>query len=542
MRNDTPRFLTVAAVLLAAVFSLSACGQDATETRATPAATQMVLNRGNGGEPKSLDPHKIETMWEFYIENDILMGLTASGPDGKPIPGAAENWEVSEDGLTWTFHLRDHVWSDGTPVTAGDFVFAWHRILDPKTAAQYASMLFDVKNGAAITAGKMPPSALGVTATDDKTLVVTLEHPAAYLAGLMQHATTFPVPHHVLEAKGADWVKPENFVGNGAYLPKEWVPNDHITLVKNQRFYDAANVKIDVVNYYPTTDYDAAIRRIRAGELDLQNQFSAAQIDWLKANMPDALQITPTLAVYYLSMNQQKKPFDDVRVREAINLAIDRDAIVNDIRRMGEPVAYSLVPPQIANYSNGPTLPFKDMPRAARLERARALMRQAGFTPERPLKTTYLTNTSSDNRRLAPVIQSMLKEISIEADILSADPQIAYERLHEGDYELGYASWVADYNDAYNFLGILAQSTSGMNYQRYKNPKFDALISEAQRERDPAKRMALMQQGEKLLLDDFGFAPYRFSMTPDLVQPYVKGWIPNGTNINATRWLSVERP
>jgi oligopeptide transport system substrate-binding protein len=526
---------------------LLSCGrqetaQDTGSAAPRPTQGQMVLNRGNGGEPKSLDPQYIETMWEANVENDIIVGLSAIGPDGKAIPGAAESSEVSEDGLTWTFHIRDHQWSDGKPVTADDFVFAWQRMLDPKTATQYASMLYDFKNAAAIAAGKLPPSALAAKAVDPRTLVLELEHPAPYLPELMSHHSTFPVPRHVVEAKGKQWMVVGSFVGNGPFVPKEWIPNDHITLVKNPRFYDAANVKLDVVNYYPTTDYDAAIRRMRAGELDLQNQFSAQQIEWLRANMKDALQQVPSLAVYYLAMNQTRKPFNDVRVREAINLAFNREAVVNDIRRMGEPVAYSLVPPGTANYPGGAELYFKDTPYPERLKKAQDLMRAAGYDAAHPLRTTYLTNTSSDNRRLAPVIQNMLRPIYIEAQILQADPQIAYEKLHQADYDLGYAAWVGDYNDAYNFLGILGRSDSGMNYQRYRNPKFDALLDQAQRERDPAKRGQLMLEAEKLLLADSGFVPYRFSLTPDLVQPYVKGWIANARNMNPSRWLSVERP
>jgi oligopeptide transport system substrate-binding protein len=527
----------------AAVFALSGCDGGDAPASALPAkgsTNEVVLYRGNSAEPKSMDPHLIEGTWEVNIVGDMLMGLTTEDAQGKPIPGAAESWETSADGLTWTFHLADRQWSDGAPVTADDFVYAWRRILDPKTAAQYASLLYPFKNAEGINAGKMKPDALGARSIDARTLEVDLEHPAPYLAELMTHQSTYPVPRHVVEAKGKDWTKPGNYVGNGPYRLVEWVPNDHVTLVKDPKFYDAANVHVDRVIFYPTSDYNAALKRFRAGELDTQDDLPASQIDWLRANMPEALGIGPYLGLSYIVVNQTRKPFDDVRVREALSLVYDRETIVNKLRRIGETPAYAIVPPGVANYPYGNTLSFRDMPQPERVKRAQALMREAGFGPDKPLKATYSIENSPDVRRIAAAAQQMWKEIYVDVDLVPSDLAINYLKLQNGDYEIGLAAWIADFNDARNFLFMLMTNNGGFNYGRYHNAEFDRLMEESDQERDPVKRGALMAQAEAIALKDFAWLPTRYRVTQNLVRPYVKGWVQNPKNFHRTRWISID--
>src|SRR5262245_41228308 len=278
MMAKFPGFRGFVSVLCgAALFALAACGDGSNTKSASAGASngasgsEVVLRRGNGAEPASLDPHFSIGTWEDNIISDLIVGLTTADAAGKAIPGAATSWETSPDGKTWTFHLRDLQWSDGKPVTAGDFVYSWRRILDPKTAAPYASILYGFKNAQAIGSGKMKPEELGARAIDDKTLELQLENPAPYLPELLMHTTSYPVPQQLVEAKGRDWTKPGSYIANGPYTLAEWVPNDHITLVKNPKFYDAANVKIDRVVYYPIADPDAGLKRFRAGELDTQD-------------------------------------------------------------------------------------------------------------------------------------------------------------------------------------------------------------------------------------------------------------------------------
>ena len=505
----------------------------------TPAAALNVLNRGNGAEIKSLDPHFIDGINESEVDGDLLIGLLTMDAHGAPIPGAATSWSTSPDGKTWTFHLRDHVWSDGRPVTAQDFIFAWQRLLDPKTGASYAYNLWVVKNAHAISLGKLPPGALGVAAPDDKTLIVTLEHPAAYLPELLTHDTTYPLPRHVLLAKGSGWSKPGTFVGNGPYVPREWISNDHLTIVKNPRFYDAAHVHIDVVNYFQSADSEAALRRFRAGELDTQTPIPLTEIDWLRKNIPAAVHTKPFLGLSYISMNMRRPPLNDVRLRRALNLALDRETITEKVLRLGEPAAYSIVPPATANYASGPVLDFRALPFPARLAKAQWLMQQMGYSPDNRLRLAFETFDEPNNKRVAAVLQSMLRQIWVDIDIQPIEAAVHGRNMTQGNYELGAASWFADFNDATNFLDLL-RSDGGNNYGRYTNLAYDRMLDAAQQEPDAAKRAAMLKAAEAMALRDYPWIPLRFRTTQDLVQPYVKGWLDNARDLHRTRWLWLE--
>lgn len=543
MRTRTRLHMTWLTICAAALGALASCGDG---TQANKAAApggqpgQVVLNRGNGAEPATLDPNLVAAVWEDNIVGDMIMGLTTEDAKGEPVPGAAESWETSPDGLTWTFHLRDHQWSDGQPVTADDFIFSWRRILDAKTAASYAYYLYAIKNAEAVNTGKMPPTELGATAPDAKTIVVTLEHPAPYLVEYMTHASTFPVPRHVVEAKGDQWTRAGNYVGNSAYSLVEWVPNDHITLEKNPRFYDAANVKVDRIVFYPTMDYTAALRRMRAGELDVQVRLPPREIDYLRANMAETLRLTPQLTTEFLALNQTKKPFDDKRVREALALAVDREALTSKIRKMDEPAAYSFVPPGIANYPGVAGFPFRSMPMADRVKRAQDLMRQAGYGPNNRLKANYdIRSSAPDALRDPAAIQAMWREIYVDADIRQNDTAVFYAKVREGDFEIGQAAWGADFNDSTNFLELLRTGNAN-NYGRYSNPKFDALLNQANQEVDITKRGQVLAEAEQLALDDYPVVPTLFWVTGGLVRPYVKNWDANPRDTHRTRWVVID--
>jgi oligopeptide transport system substrate-binding protein len=510
-------------------------------TLTLPGAAQalVVLNRGNGAEPKSLDPDFVDLIPESNILGDLLMGLTTFDAGAHPIPGAATRWTVSPDGKTWTFHLRPHLWSDGTPVTAHDFVFAWQRLLNPKTGAYYAYNLWVIRNAHAISAGKLPPSALGVEAPDDSTLVVSLEHPAAYLPELLTHDTAYPLPRKTLLKFGDQWSKPEHYVGNGAYVPKEWVANDRVTLVKNPRFYDAAHVRIDVVNYFPTQDSLAGLTRFRAGELDTQTPIPLAMIGWLRSNFRNELHSVPFLGLSYVDINERHRPLNDVRAREALNLAYDRETMTYKVLRFGDPPAYSLVPPHVANFPGGAEMDFVKLPYPARIARARALLAALGFGPDHHLSMTYETVGDPDSRRIAAVLQAMWKQIYVDIDIVTADENVHYRNLQQGQFDLASASWFADFNDASNFLDLLRHD-SGNNNGGYDNPKFEAALDAAQNEPDIQKRGQLLLSAEKIALANYPWIPTRYRMTQDLVHTWVRGWIENERQVNRTRFLWID--
>jgi oligopeptide transport system substrate-binding protein len=528
-----------ALVLALCAAMASACGE------APPAADSAlsdvrVLHRGNSAEPRSLDPHQVQGDWESNIVGDLMMGLTMDGPDGVSVPAAAERWDISDDGLTWTFHLRPHNWSDGTPVTAEDFVYAWRRILDPAIAAPYASLLYIFCNAQAVNSGALPPEELGVRALDVATLELVLEAPAPYLPELMSNFATYPVPRTAIEAHGSEWTRAEHYVGNGPFLLREWVANDHITLEKNPGFYDAANVMIDEVVYYPASDADAGLRRFRAGEFDVLGEFPVSQIDWLRTNMPGAVRIEPFLGVEYIPINVTRAPLQDVRVREALNLALDRETLTDQVLRLGNLPAYSIVPPGTAHFPGGNRMAVADFPAQERLARAQGLMEDAGYSPDNRLPLSLLVrSTSADARRVPAAIQQMWQDIHVDLEIVPADGAITYSRIQEGDFDLGLVNWIADFNDARNFLFLLMSDGSGKNYARYENSEFDALILEGDRETDPARRGALMAEAEALALADYPWIPVYFLVTRDLVQPHVQGWVTNVEDVNRTRWLSL---
>jgi len=500
---------------------------------AIPAWAQT-LNRGNGAEPDSLDPHFAGSLAEENILNDLMVGLTTLDAAARPIPGVADRWTVSADGKIWTFHLRQALWSDGSPVTASDFVFAFRRLLDPRTASRTAYNLWILQNGRAVSSGQLPPDQLGVEAPKPDTLILRLEHPAPYLPELLTHPSALPLPRAA--AKGAAWARPGAYVSNGPYTLKEWLPNDHITLVKNPRFYDAAQVKIASVNYFPTGDADAALRRFRAGELDMQSPVPAGQTAWLKANMPDTLHVTPSLAVAYIAINLSDPVLKDVRVRQALNLAYNREAITDKVLKQGETPAYNYVPPGTANYPGAPAMDFRKEAFPVRLAEAQKLMQAAGYGPFQRLHLTYETSTNPDYRRVAAILQAMLKPIYIDLTIQTVELQIHLRNLRLHQFDLASANWYADFNDASNFLDLL-RSGSGNNYAGYRNPRFDAAMDAAQAEADPARRGRELAGAEAIALADYPWVVTRFPVQSDVVAAKVKGWTANIRDFQGTRWL-----
>jgi oligopeptide transport system substrate-binding protein len=499
------------------------------------ARAETVLNRGNGAEPDTLDPAQAGSVMEANILGDLMVGLTTLDAAARPIPGIAERWETSRDGLTWTFHLRPAKWSDGTDIVASDFVAAWRRLMDPRTAARQAQNLWIVKNGRAVSGGKMPVTALGIAAPDPRTVIVTLENPTPYLPELLTLACALPLPPSAIKSG----LRITAFPSSGPYLLKSWVPNERVTLVRNPRFYEAAAVKIDRVNYHPTSDTQAALRRMRAGELDMQTPLPTAQIPWIRQNMPGSLHLLPSLALGYVAINTRDPALRDIRVRRALNLVYDREAVTQKVLKLGERAAYAYVPPNVAGYAGGPQLDFKARPYPARLAEARKLMQEAGFGPFEKLTLTYATTGNPDSRRLAAVFQAMARQIYVDLRINSSDLPILLRDMRRGQYQLAYASWLGDFDDASNFLDLLRSASPG-NYAGYKNPRFDALLEAAEREPDAGKRVQRMKQAEALAQKDMPWLPVRFLVQTEAVAPRVGGYVPNARDFNRSRWLWIK--
>ena len=516
-------------------------GRSRTAAAHHPSLKPGSFHLGNAAEPFTLDPNLSDATWEDFIIGDLMMGLATEDSMARPVPGMAERWETSADGLTWTFHLRDTQWSDGTPLTADDFLFAWRRVLDPKTAASYAYFPYIIKNAEPINAGKLPGSALGAYARDPRTLEVHLEHPAPYLLEMLMHTSMMPVPRHVVEAKGKDWTRPGNYVSNGAFMLKEWIPNDHITAVKNPRFFDAANVALEQVVYYPTDDYAAGLRRLRAGELDATDRLENNQFGWIKKNMPELLDPVPQLIMDMIQVNLTKKPFDDIRVRRAINLSINREAITGRIIPVGYLPAYNLVPPGTANFPGGNALDFHDMPYPKRTAEAQRLMREAGFGPDKRLRATYMIRSTAAGsyRAVAAALQQMFALIYVDASIIPTDGQVFYKQIQEHDFDMAQPGWQADFNDASNFLDLF-RTGGGNNWAAYSNPAFDQMLQSAQDDIDLESRGKKLAAAEALLLKDQALMPLFFWVSGNLVRPYVKGWGANILDKHRSRWISID--
>jgi oligopeptide transport system substrate-binding protein len=341
-------------VLLAAA-ALASCGESKPQRPPCPAG-KACLHFGNVSDPISLDPPLTTGTWESQVLGDMMVGLTTEDAAGTPIPGMAERWTTSADGRTWTFHLREAEWSDGVPVTADDFVYALRRTLDPETASEYAYLLYYIAGAQAVNEGKAPLETLGVRAIDARTLEMRLVQPAPYLPELLNHQTAYPVPKHVVEKLGMAWSRAGNYVSNGPYVLQDWRLGDRVRVVKNPRFYDADKVCFDEVSYYPTRDSVSAERRVRRGELDLNNDIQSNRIAYLRRpdQMPAYVHVHTYLGVTYLAFNTRDVPaLKDRRVRQALAMAVDRDFITRKLLRGGQSPAWSMVPPGTANYAFG---------------------------------------------------------------------------------------------------------------------------------------------------------------------------------------------
>ena len=514
-------------------------------------AQAVTLNTMNGSEPGSLDPHKASGDWEDRILGDYIEGLVALDAKGEAIPGQAESWDISADGLVYTFHLRDGIqWSDGVPVRASDFVYALQRLFDPATASEYSYLQFPIKGGSEIADGSLTDKTqLGVKAIDDKTLEITLEGPTPYFIEAMLHYTAFPIPQHVHEVKGDDWTKVENIVGNGPFKIVEWVPGNYVKSVKSDTYYDKDAVKIDEVYYYVQDDLNAAFNRYRAGEYDILTDLPFDQQKFVKDTLPGEGRFTPFLGLHYYVINQAREPFKDINVRKALSISINRDIIGPDIWGSGEPPAYGWVPPGTSNYEGvAPYLPaWASQPYDQRLAEAKALMAAAGYTPENPLKLQLRYNTNNNHQRLAVAISSMWQEIGVQAELFNAETPVHYDALRAGDYDVGRAGWVLDYSDASNTLELLKtggvpegddEMNWGNNYGRYSNPRFDALLDQAATESDLVKRAALLGEAEKISMDEFGAIPLVNYLAANVVKPYIQGYEGNAKDIHRTRWLT----
>jgi oligopeptide transport system substrate-binding protein len=491
---------------------------------------------GNGAEPNTLDPAKLDGTWEYNIVSQLIQGLADRNPAGEPIPGIAKSWTTSADGLTWTFKLRDAVWSDGIAVTADDFVYGMRREMDPKTASYSAFINYPIKNAAAVNAGRLPLSALGVSAPDPHTVVITLEHPWPMLPYLAAGRTFWPAPRRAVERWGDGWTQPGRFIGDGPYTLVSWRLGDRVVVQKNPRFWDAKDVCIDQVAYYPGSDAVGAERAVRAGELDVSTVVQSNRLAYLRrTGLGSYLRTAPFAGVVYLVFNLKDTPaLRDARVRQALSMSIDREFIARKLLRGGQTPAYGFVP-QTPDYPSGVRAVWADWSFPRRLAAARRLLAEAGYGPGHRLKLTITFRNSADPLLFMPAIQADWRPLGVDAALRVNDVQVAYEAYETHDFEVGDAGWVAD--EGMNYFELDRSDTGGQNYGQYANPAYDAELDAANRDPDPAARAAHMRRAEAILLADTPVAPIYFLASRNLVSPRLTGWVDNRADVHLARWL-----
>jgi oligopeptide transport system substrate-binding protein len=510
----------------------------------TSAIAQVTFLRGNDGDPETMDVQKQSTVTESHLSRDLFENLYIHNAKGEVVPGVAESHTVSADGTVYTFKIRAGAkWSNGDDFKASDYVFSYRRIINPETGAKYANLLFSIKNAEKINKKQdgVKLEDLGVRAVDDKTLEITLERPTPYFIELLTHNTSSPVNAAAVQKHGNDWTKPENWVGNGAYVFKEWTPNSHIRLDKNTNYHGAKDVQIERVMVYPTPDFAAASRRFMAGELHFTTDISADQTKFLKERLGDQVKIAPYLGTYYLSFNMGKKPFDDVRVRQALSMVIDREFISEQIWGGTMIPAYGFVPPGIGNYGKPAVASWAEKSPIDREDDAKKLLAAAGFGPGKPLKVEIRYNTTDNNRRTVVAVADQWKQIGVETTFINTDGRTHFAFLRErGEYDVARAGWIGDYSDPQNFLFLFQSDNKGFNYARYENPEFDKLMQQAERETDLKKRAEILLKADEITARDQPFVPVLFYSTKNLVSPKLKGFSSNLRGAYATRFYRIE--
>ncbi len=491
-------------------------------------AAEQILRKGNGAEPESLDPHRAEGVTSSNVLRDLFEGLVTEAPDGTLIPGAAESWTISEDGRVYTFKLQPRGrWSNGDPVVAEDFAFGLRRSADPATLSEYSAILYPIDNAYEVVNGSLPVDRLGVRAIDERTLEIRLHSPTPYLLGLLTHSSTYPVHRPSVVKFGDKFARPGNLVSNGAYGLQAWVVQSYIQLVRNTHYWDNDQTVINEVWYYPVENAESELRRYRANEFDMTSTVPNRQIPWLRKNLPAELHIAPYLGSYSYGFNTTQPPFkDNIPLRKALAMALDRDILVGKITGAGEIAAYSWVPP-VTGYQNQQPV-WATWTQEQRNAEARRLYAQAGYSAEQPLRMQLLHNTEINHRRLAVAMAAMWRDVlGVETEILNQEWQVFLQtRRTRIDTQVFRYGWIGDYNDPYTFAEIL-ESKHGLNDMSYNNPRYDSLLLQASREADPAVRMGLLQEAERVMLDDMPMLPIYYYVSKQMVKPWVAGYESN---------------
>jgi oligopeptide transport system substrate-binding protein len=521
-------------LLLLAVSAFSGCSGDAPDAG-------LVLQRGIPTDPESLDQHKARSTQALEVLRDIGEGLVGYSPTGELVPAAAERWDVSEDGLTYTFYLRpDSRWSNGDLLVAEHFVFGMRRLVAPETAAFYANILDALLNAPEIVAGERKPETLGVEAIDDLTLVIRLTRPTPYILSLFTHPSTFPLHPAVIEEHGDGFARPGNQLANGAFVLDAWVPGSVVALQRNEHYRDNSKTALDGVNYHIVVQDAAELNRYRAGELHVTSTVPTEGFALHKEQFGSELRIAPYLGLYYYGFNLSKPPFkDNLALRKALSMAVDRELLAEKIVGRGEAPAFSWVPPGVSNYE--PTvLGFAALSSEERNKLARSLYKEAGYSTEKPLRVELRYNTSDFNRKVAVAIQSMWRDVlGVDAVLINEEFQVLLANMRQSEVTQVFRSaWIGDYDDAHSFLSVLRDG-SAANVTRYANDDYESLMERAANQADLSRRALYLEEAERVMLADHPIIPLYFYVSKHLVSPRVSGWGDNVLDYHYSHHLSL---
>lgn len=506
-------------------FSLNAAsGAKAKKAGAKPAKEQTLIYN-NGVEPETMDPHRSTGIPEANIELQVFEGLTHLDKNTKPVPGIAQRWDISKDGLRYTFYLRGAKWSNGEPVTAQDFEFAWRRALSPELASEYAYQLYYIKNGRAYNEGKIKDAKqVGVKAKDAKTLLVTLEAPTPYFLSLCAFPTLMPVNKKLVD-KNSNWAsKPETYIGNGPFILKEWKHREKLVFKKNPLYWDAKRVKLKTLVYTLVEEPSTELAMYESGKIDYADNPPLPEIDRLKKEKGDMkLKIGETLTTGYYLLNVNRKPFTDKRVRRALAMALNRQIIIDKILKLGQKPAFAFVPYGIPDVETGSDFRkagggyFKE-----NMKEAQKLLAQAGYPGGKGFpEVTLLYNTSESHKLIAEVVQQMFKKnLGINIQLRNQEWKVYLQTTQQMNYDMARAGWVGDYIDPMTFLDMWV-TNGGNNRAGWSNKKYDALIHGAKNEVNATKRMKMLHDAEKLLMAEMPIIPTTFGVDAYLMRSYV---------------------
>lgn len=525
---------TLMATTAAAVIAMGGTAFAATpgegETLA-PAAEQTFTYRV-GSESPSIDPGVAEDVDGGDIVRNLFEGLMNQDADGNLIPGVAESYTVSDDLMTYTFTLRDAKWSNGDPVLASDFVYAWRRAASPELASPYSWYLelMAIENISEVIAGDKPLDALGISAPDDHTIVVTITQPLPYFPQMLTHYTTFPVPQKVVEELGSEWTKPGNMVSNGAYVLTEHVQEEKLEMERNPMYWDNDHTIIEKVTALVISDEDTALTRYLAGEMD-RTDIPSGQFPALEAEYPDDVMSVPNACSYYYTINLTdtgNPALQDVKVRQALSLAVDRDIIVENVLAGGQKPAYTFTHWATAGFET-PETPIAAMTQAERNETAKTLLEEAGYGSDNPLSLDLIYNSSASHEAIAVAISQMWKQtLGVEVTTSNEEWKVFLNTRGDQNYEVARAGWCADYNEASTFLDLM-QSESGYNDAKYVNSAYDALMADAKTSANP---QADYTAAELLIAEDVPIIPIYHYSADKMLDSSIKGWAYNNFQQN----------